>query len=120
MEVGYLLKSILVVLVFFGLAFLVKILVMYFHVPKKSMMKDMCLQRKMYVTGMRPHVGRSATASEKWLGHDPVPYPNGPPFCTNSNNNLDYSCSKLDKCLLDAFIVDLRRLDLACFFLLRV
>ena len=36
MEVGYLLKCILVVLVFFGLAFLVKILVMYFHVPKNQ------------------------------------------------------------------------------------
>ena len=36
MEVGYLLKFILVVLVFFGLAFLVKILVMYFHVPKNQ------------------------------------------------------------------------------------
>ena len=36
MEVGYLLKCILVVLVFFGLAFLVKILVMYFHVQKNQ------------------------------------------------------------------------------------
>ena len=36
MEVGYLLKCILVVLVFFGLAFLVKKLVMYFHVPKNQ------------------------------------------------------------------------------------
>ena len=36
MEVGYLLKCILVVLVFFGLAFLVKILVLYFHVPKNQ------------------------------------------------------------------------------------
>ena len=36
MEVGYLLKCIIVDLVFFGLAFLVKILVMYFHVPKNQ------------------------------------------------------------------------------------
>ena len=36
MEVGYLLKCIIVVLVFFGLAFLVKILLMYFHVPKNQ------------------------------------------------------------------------------------
>ena len=36
MEVGYLLKCIVVVLVFFGLAFLVKTLVMYFHVPKNQ------------------------------------------------------------------------------------
>ena len=36
MEVGYLLKFILVVLVFFGLAFIVKILVIYFHVPKNQ------------------------------------------------------------------------------------
>ena len=36
MEVGYLIKCILVVLVFFGLAFLVKIFVMYFHVPKNQ------------------------------------------------------------------------------------
>ena len=34
MEVGYLLKCILMVLVFFGL--IVKILVMYFHVPKNQ------------------------------------------------------------------------------------
>ena len=36
MEVGYLLKCILVALVFFGLAFLVKIFVMYFHVPRNQ------------------------------------------------------------------------------------
>ena len=36
LEVEYLLKCILVVLIFFGLAFLVKILVMYFHVPKNQ------------------------------------------------------------------------------------
>ena len=36
MEVGYLLKCILVVLVFFVLSFLVKLLVMYFHVPKNK------------------------------------------------------------------------------------
>ena len=43
------------------------------------MKKDMCLQRKMYAAGMRPHVRRTATASEKWPGHDPtpLPYPNG-------------------------------------------
>ena len=65
----------------------------------------------------------------------PTHAPNAPLFCMDSNDNFDqksktkenknhkntfyYSC-KLDQCLLDAFIVDLRRLDLACFFLLRV
>lgn len=83
MEVGYLLKCILVVLVF-----LVKILVMYFHVPKNQWWKkDMCLQRKMYAAGKRPRVRRTATASEKWPGHDPIALPkrtesgqNGGPF----------------------------------------
>ena len=56
MEVGYLLKCILVVLVFFGLAFLVKILVMYFHVPKKSMMK------KRYVFAKKNVRGQDASA----------------------------------------------------------
>ena len=35
----------------------------------------MCLQRKMYATGMRPRVRRTATASEKWPGHDPIALP---------------------------------------------
>ena len=51
MEVGYLLKCILVLLVF-----LVKILVMYFHVPKKSMMK------KRYVFAKKNVRGRDASA----------------------------------------------------------
>ena len=37
----------------------------------------MCLQRKMYAAGMRPRVRRTATASEKWPGHDPIALPNG-------------------------------------------
>ena len=47
----------------------------------------MCLQRKMYAAGMRPRVRRTATASEKWPGHDPIALPkriesgqNGGPF----------------------------------------
>ena len=39
------------------------------------MKKDMCLQRKMYAGGMRPRVRRTATASEKWPGHDPIALP---------------------------------------------
>ena len=35
----------------------------------------MCLQRKMYAVGMRPRVGRTTTASEKWPGHDPIALP---------------------------------------------
>ena len=35
----------------------------------------MCLQRKMYTARMRPRVRRTATASEKWPGHDPVALP---------------------------------------------
>ena len=60
---------------------------MYFHVPKINDEKKMCLQRKMYAAGMRPRVGRTATASEKWPGHDPIALPkwtesrqNGGPF----------------------------------------
>ena len=37
--------------------------------------KDMCLQRKMYAAGMRPRIRRTATASEKWPGHDPIALP---------------------------------------------
>ena len=51
------------------------------------MKKDMCLQRKMYAAGMRPRIGRTATASEKGPGHDPIALPkwtesgqNGGPF----------------------------------------
>ena len=54
MEVGYLQKYILVVLVFFGLAFLVKILV--FPCTKKSMMK------KRYVFAKKNVRGRDASA----------------------------------------------------------
>ena len=32
----------------------------------------MCLQRKMYATGMRPRVGNTATASKKWPEHDKI------------------------------------------------
>ena len=39
------------------------------------MKKDMCLQRKMYVDGMRPRVRRTTTASEKWPVHDPIALP---------------------------------------------
>ena len=39
------------------------------------MKKDMYLQRKMYAAGMHPRVGRTATASEKWPGHDPIALP---------------------------------------------
>ena len=39
--------------------------------------KDMCLQRKMYAAGVRPRVWRTATAFEKWPGHDPITLPNG-------------------------------------------
>ena len=35
----------------------------------------MCLQRKTYAVGMRPRVWRTATASVKWSGHDPVALP---------------------------------------------
>ena len=35
----------------------------------------MCLQRKMYAAGMHPRVQRTATASEKWPGHDPIALP---------------------------------------------
>ena len=35
----------------------------------------MCLQRKMYAARMRPRVRRTATASEKWPGHDPIALP---------------------------------------------
>ena len=31
----------------------------------------------MYAAGMRLRVRRTTTASEKWPGHDPLPYPNG-------------------------------------------
>ena len=79
MEVGYLLKCILVVLVFFGLAFLVKILVMYFHVPKKSMMKKKICVCKEKCT--RPGCGRAfgARPPHPRNGPDttPLPYPNG-------------------------------------------
>ena len=47
----------------------------------------MCLQRKMYAAGMRPNIRHTATASEKWPGHDPIALPkwtesgqNGGPF----------------------------------------
>ena len=29
----------------------------------------------MYMAGMRPRVGRTTTASEKWPGHDPIALP---------------------------------------------
>ena len=48
---------------------------MYFHVPKINMKKDMCFQIKMYAAGMRARVGRTATTSEKWPGHDPIALP---------------------------------------------
>ena len=39
------------------------------------MKKGMCLQRKVYAARMHPCVGRTATASEKWPGHDPIALP---------------------------------------------
>ena len=35
----------------------------------------MCLQIKMYVAGMRPRVGCTATASDKWPGDGPIALP---------------------------------------------
>ena len=43
----------------------------------------MCLQRKMYAAGMRPRVGRTATAYQKMPGHDPIV----PPKRTESRKN---------------------------------
>ena len=78
MEVGYLLKCILVVLVFFGLAFLVKILVMYFHVPKSNDEKKICVCKEKCT---RSGFGRAFGARPPHLrnGPDttPLPHPNG-------------------------------------------
>ena len=49
------------------------------------MKKDMCLQRKMYVAGMRSRVRRTTTASEKWPGHDPIALPKRTEFRLNGH-----------------------------------
>ena len=55
---------------------------------QKSMMKKRYVfAKKMYTPGMRPRVGCTSTASEKWPEHDPIALPkwtesrqNGRPF----------------------------------------
>ena len=77
MEVGYLIKCILVVLVFFGLAFLVKILLMYFHVPKINDEKKICVcKEKCTRPGCVRALGARPPRPRNGPDTTPLPYPN--------------------------------------------